>query len=268
VNWLVEHFSQTIKKEKISVYRQDFNIEPLVFWRNTDAADRQGITENLYVQGYLRFWDGLLDRDPDLLIDTCASGGRRDDIETFRRSVPLWRSDDSGNPVVEQNHTYGLALWVPYFGSGIARTDSYAFRSVLGSSLVASWDLRDKRYDYNNLRALTTEFWRAASYFVGDYYPLTQFPSGTDNWMAWQFNRPEQGDGVVQAFFRDENNNQVEPARNLRLRGLDPAAMYQVTDFDAGTPNTISGSRLMQEGLQVKFLIKPGAAVFTYKRLG
>jgi alpha-galactosidase len=268
VDWLVEHFSQTIKKEQISVYRQDFNIEPLVFWRNSDAADRQGSTENLYVQGYLRFWDGLLEHDPYLLIDTCASGGRRNDIETLRRSVPLWRSDDSGNPVVEQNHTYGLALWIPYFGSGVTRTDAYAFRSVLGSSLGLSWDLRDKKFDYDNLRALTNEFWGVAPYFIGDYYPLTQYTSGKDDWIAWQFNRPEQSNGVVQAFFRDENNNQVEPARNLHLRGLDSAAMYEVTDLDTGTPNTISGKRLMQEGLQVKFLTKPGAAVITYKKVG
>lgn len=268
VKWLVEHFSGTIKKEQISIYRQDFNIEPLVFWRNSDAADRQGITENLYVQGYLRFWDGLLEHDPDLLIDTCASGGRRNDLETLRRSVPLWRSDDTGNPVVEQNHTYGLSLWIPYFGSGIGRTDSYAFRSVLGSSLSLGWDLRDKKFDYDHLRALTTEFWRVAAYFVGDYYPLTQATSGKDNWMAWQFNRPDHGDGVVQAFLRDENNNQVEPGRSLRLRGLDPAATYEVTDLDASAPTRISGSRLMQEGLQVKFLTKPGAAVIIYKKVG
>jgi alpha-galactosidase len=268
VNWLIEHFSQTIAKERITVYRQDFNLEPLVFWRNSDAPDRQGITENFYVQGYLRFWDGLLAHHPDLLIDTCASGGRRDDIETLRRSVPLWRSDDSGNPVVEQNHTYGLALWVPYFGSGIGRTDSYAFRSVLGSSLVAAWDLRDKKYNYDNLRALTAEFWRVADYYVGDYYPLTPFTSSTDNWIAWQFDRPEQGDGVVQAFFRDENNNQVEPPKDLHLHGLDPTAMYEVTDLDAGAAIKIPGSSLMQEGLQVKFLTKPGAAVITYKKVG
>lgn len=268
VNWLVEHFSETIKREKIGVYRQDFNIEPLVFWRNSDAPDRQGITENLYVQGYLRFWDGLLEHDPDLLIDTCASGGRRNDLETLRRSVPLWRSDDSGQPVVEQNHTYGLALWIPYFGSGVARTDAYAFRSVLGSSLSLGWDLRDKKFDYNHLRALTSEFWRVAPYYVGDYYPLTQFTSPKDNWIAWQFNRAGQGDGVVQAFFREENNNEAEPARNLRLRGLDPAAMYEVIDLDASKPNTMSGSRLMQEGLQVKFLTKPGAAVVVYRRIG
>ncbi len=268
VNWLVENFSQTIRKEQISVYRQDFNIEPLVFWRNSDTVDRQGITENLYVQGYLRFWDGLLEHDPALLIDTCASGGRRNDIETLRRSVPLWRSDDSGNPAVEQTHTYGLALWIPYFGSGIGRTDSYAFRSVLGSSLSLGWDLRGKKFDYDNLRALTAEFWQVAAYFVGDYYPLTQAAASGDNWLAWQFNRPDEGDGIVQAFLRDENNNQVEPGRNLRLRGLDPSAMYEVTDFDASTPVRLLGSRLMQEGLPVKFLTKPGAAVITYKKVG
>jgi alpha-galactosidase len=266
VNWLIEHFSRTLAQEEINVYRQDFNLEPLVFWRNSDAPDRQGITENFYVQGYLRFWDGLLARDPNLLIDTCASGGRRNDIETLRRSVPLWRSDDAGKPDVEQAHTYGLALWVPYFGTGVGRTDSYAFRSALGSSLVFSWDLRDKKFDDDNLRALTAEFWRVAPYYVADYYPLTQPATGTDNWMAWQFNRPEEDDGIVQAFFRDENNNQVEPPRNLPLRGLDPAAIYEVTDLDTSKSTTISGSSLLHEGLQVKFLTKPGAAIFTYKK--
>ena len=210
----------------------------------------------------------MLAHDPNLLIDTCASGGRRNDLETLRRSVPLWRSDDSGNPVIEQNHTYGLAMWIPYFGSGVARTDPYAFRSVLGSSLSLAWDLRDKKYDSNRLRALTTEFWQVAPYYVGDYYPLTPFASGSDNWIAWQFHRTEQGDGVVQAFLRDENNNQVEPARNLRLRGLDPSATYRVTNLDEATSNTLSGSHLMDEGVQVKLLTKPGAAVIVYKKIG
>ena len=139
---------------------------------------------------------------------------------------------------------------------------------MLGSSLSLGWDLRGKKFDYDNLRALTAEFWQVAAYFVGDYYPLTQAAASGDNWLAWQFNRPDQGDGIVQAFLRDENNNQVEPGRNLRLRGLDPSAMYEVTDFDASTPVRLLGSRLMQEGLQVKFLTKPGAAVITYKKVG
>ena len=76
------------------------------------------MTENLYVQGYLRLLDALLIRFPTLLIDTCASGSRSDDPETLRRAVPLWRSDKWCADVVLQDQSYGLALWIPYFGTG------------------------------------------------------------------------------------------------------------------------------------------------------
>ena len=50
-------------------------------------------TENLYIQGHLAFWDELRRRHPALRIDSCASGGRRNDLETMRRAVPLLRND-------------------------------------------------------------------------------------------------------------------------------------------------------------------------------
>ena len=73
------------------------------------------MTENLHVQGYLAYWDALRRRHPGMLIDSCASGGRRNDIETLRRAVPLLRSDYQafdGNPVYalgNQCQTYGLS---------------------------------------------------------------------------------------------------------------------------------------------------------------
>ncbi len=91
--WLVEHVDKMITEQGIDLYRQDFNMDPLSFWRGNDAPDRQGITEIKYVMGYLAFWDELLRRHPNMLIDRCASGGRRNDLETLRRAVPLWRSD-------------------------------------------------------------------------------------------------------------------------------------------------------------------------------
>ena len=68
-------------------------MDPLSFWRDNDAEDRQGITEIRHVEGYLAYWDELRRRHPEMLIDTCASGGRRNDLETLRRAVPLLRSD-------------------------------------------------------------------------------------------------------------------------------------------------------------------------------
>jgi alpha-galactosidase len=222
------------------------------------------MTENLYVQGYLRLLDALQSRFPDLLIDTCASGGRRDDLETLGRAVPLWRSDTWGTDVVLQDQTYGLALWIPYFGTGTHATDPYAYRSSLGSSLMTSWDVRDPKLDYGSLRKLETEFWRTAPFFKEDYYPLSPFSAAATTWMGWQFNRPEQADGMVQAFRRDQAD---ERTMRFQLRHLDPLARYAITDLDTSTSFSVSGKDLMTKGLSVEIRSKPGASVIVYSRM-
>ncbi len=69
---------------------------------------------------------------------------------------------------------------------------------------------------------------------------------------------------MVQAFRRDSND---EPTKDLRLRGLDATATYEVTDLDAGTPHTVSGRDLMQHGLHVEIEAKPGASIIVYKKV-
>ena len=96
--WWTEHADELIRSEGIDLYRNDFNIDPLGFWRGNDSEDRQDITEIRHVEGFLGYWDEFRRRHPDMLIDTCASGGRRNDLETLRRAVPLLRSDSSSNP--------------------------------------------------------------------------------------------------------------------------------------------------------------------------
>ena len=114
--WLTDHVDRLLTEQAIDLYRQDFNIDPLDFWKTGDTEDRQGITEIRYVEGYLAYWDELRRRHPDMLIDSCASGGRRNDLETMRRAVPLLRSDYIMEPVGNQCHTYGMSFWYPYYG--------------------------------------------------------------------------------------------------------------------------------------------------------
>jgi alpha-galactosidase len=263
-DWLIGRLSRLIRDEGIEIYRQDFNITPLLFWHFHDAPDRQGMTENLYVQGYLRLLDTLAAQHPGLMIDTCASGGRRDDLETLRRAVPLWRSDSWGPDVTLQNQTYGLALWVPYFGTGTHATDPYAYRSSLGSSLFTSWDVRDPALDYVGIGKLEKEFWKTAPFFHEDYYPLTAYDSSPGAWMSWQFNRPEKGDGIVQAFRRDHCD---DVAHTVRLEHLDALAKYEIDDMDSTTPRVVSGSDLMQTGLPISINAKPGAVVLIYRKI-
>jgi len=263
--WLTDHIDQLLTEQGIDLYRQDFNFDPLEIWRANDAPDRQGITEIRHVAGYLAYWDELRRRHPDMLIDTCASGGRRDDLETLRRAVPLWRSDYGyDDPPAMQNLTYGLALWVPYFGTGIRSSNSYSFRSTMAMAMGAGPDPRSKNVDFPALGRLASQWRKVAPYYYGDYYPLTPYTTEDSAWVAWQFDRPATGDGIVQAFRRSPSP--IEEVR-FKLRGLDAAAQYSVSNLDAPGESQFSGRELEEQGLPVVIQNQPGAVIITYKQV-
>lgn len=273
--WRTNTVDRALKNAKASIYRQDFNMEPLPYWRKNDAEDRQGISEIKHVEGYLEFWDELQRRNPGMLIDSCASGGRRNELEAMRRSVPLWRSDYAYEPVGHQCMTYGLSLWLPYhgtgtvatsasyYGGGVSPVEPYAFWSNAAVSLVLGIDAREKGIDYAALRKLIGQ-WRSINHlYYGDYYPLTPHSVAKDAWIAWQFDSPEAGDGMVQAFRRDEC---ASDSITLKLRGLNAKARYTVTDIDSAKSESVLGRDLMEKGLPVTIQGKPGAVVMTYKK--
>ncbi len=263
--WLTDHVDRLISEQGIDLYRQDFNMDPLSYWRANDAEDRQGITEIGHVTGYLAYWDELRRRHPDMLIDSCASGGRRNDLETLRRAVPLLRSDYIMEPIGNQGHTYGISFWIPYHGtgSGSRAIDPYLLRSVMCSHFTACFDVRRKDLDYEMIRRVLGQWRKFAPCFLGDYYPLTDYSVARDSWIAWQFDRPDLGAGMVQAFRREESPYEV---LRVKLRGLDPKARYVVTDLDRRQPVEMTGRQLAEAGLAVAVEQQPGSAVIAYRR--
>jgi alpha-galactosidase len=256
-----------MREQGIDIYRQDFNMPPLDYWHANDSLDRQGITEIRHVTGYLAFWDELRRRHPRLLIDTCASGGRRNDLETLRRSVPLHKSDmEYPNLTAKQTQFYGLAFWEPYFGAPVypaERVDVYGFRSGIAPMTGLGYDVRRKDLDWALLRKLMAQRQEVVANYYGDYYPLTRWSAEPDVWMAWQFDRPEQGSGVIQVFRRPQSL--YETAR-FKLRGLEPGARYTLTNFDVPGTVEATGAELADKGLLVDMPSAPGAVVITYAR--
>jgi len=310
--WMTNHVDKLITEQQIDLYREDSNIDPLRFWRSLDAPNRQGMTEIGHVTGHLAYWDELARRHPEMPIDACASGGRRNDLETMRRAASRTRSDYLIEPIGEQCHTYGIALWLPYYGTGFmdvtsARDhltdfeklwnalsqaesmtpgvegqsimtsgrdrfgekafgldDRYPFRSAMCPSMTHCLDVRRKDLDYDLLRRLFAQWRRLSPYLLADYYPLSPYSTGTDVWMVWQFNRPEVGDGMVQAFRR--HNSPYETSR-YHLRGLDPKEDYALSDVDNGKSRQYTGRELMEEGLVVQIPDKPSAVILTYTKV-
>jgi alpha-galactosidase len=263
LHWLVEHVDDLIKQQGIDLYRQDFNFDPLGIWRSSDAPDRQGITEIRHITGYLAYWDELRRRHPNMLIDTCASGGRRNDLETLRRAVPLWRSDYPFEPTAMQDQTYGMALWIPYFGTAVNSDDPYVFRSQMVPAVGIGVEPDSKEIDYSRFLRLLAQWKTISNDYYGDYYPLTSYTAANDGWLAWQFHRSDTGEGMVQAFRRPKSP--FESAR-LKLRGLDPDARYTVRDVDQSQGTQKTGRELMENGLLVSIAERPGAVLITYSR--
>ncbi len=275
-NWLVNHVDRMIAEQGIGVYRQDFNMEPLPFWQKNDAPNRAGITENKHVCGYLAFWDEIRRRHPDVLIDSCASGGRRNDLESMRRAVPLWRSDFVYAPTATQSQTYGISLWLPYYGTGTVAAcevpylgsgwtpvEPYAFWSNIAPSTVFTGDIREK-LDYDLLRKLFAQRRQISECYYGDFYPLTPCTLDNELWIGWQFNRPDAGDGMVQCFRRPAS---AYIAAQLALKGLDADATYRITDMTADTTVEKTGRELMASGWTFTLPSAPAAAVLHYQKM-
>jgi alpha-galactosidase len=269
--YLTDLISSIISKAGLSVYRQDFNMNPGPYWQAADAQDRVGMSEIRHIEGLYAMWDELLERHPGLVIDNCASGGRRIDLETISRSIPLWRSDfqchPSFDPIGIQGQTQGLGKWVPLSTGCIDRHDTYAFRSALGPGITCLIQFAGstcaETFPAEWLREMMQEQIEVAKYFYGDFYPLVSFSLSDDTWAAWQFNRPDLGEGMVLALRR-----QRSPFTSIDapLRGLDPGAEYEISSKDTGTTIRLSGRELAEEGLPIEINEKPGSALFVYRK--
>ncbi len=276
LHWLTDHICDLISANGIKIYRQDFNFPPLDYWRDNDAEDRQGMHENLHVQGYLQYWDDLLRRNPGLWIDSCSSGGRRNDFETMRRSVPLHYTDYGyGNHPVKLAFHHTLFAWIPYFKEVTISwdicqpeenlrfdklIDTFSYHCGMAPMMMPTLDINRDDYDFATAARMIA-IWRIAAQTMlhGDYYPLTPFSKSAEKWVAWQFDEPEYGRGFLQAI-----RLQKCPEESITLH---PAAVckgsaYAFENRETGETLRLSGELLAQEGFTIALPKRSGALWF------
>jgi alpha-galactosidase len=267
LHWLTEHVTEFLKKEGIDYYRQDCNIDPLPYWNLNDTPDRVGMTQIKHIEGLYAFWDSLLVRFPNIIIDNCASGGRRLDLETTLRSAPFWSSDYLfDEPNGHQCHTYGLNFYLPVHGTGVYSTDPYMFRSSLGATMVMNWSVAGRDSEpVEGIQRSMKAFKELRSYYYGDFYPLT----GTKNfisdasWLAYQMDRPAEGDGFILAFRRQ---NSPDESIHVQPGGLDRKAVYELFYEDYGIRLNRTGEEL-KNGFDIRIPQPKASLMIRYKKV-
>jgi len=283
--WITDYFSACIEKHGVDIFRIDggFLQKPLFseFWTRhykgnyspPDAdPDRQGITENHYVEGFYAMLDELLRRHPGLMIDNANWRGRGCDIELGRRTIgSLTRCEYTSwgdQQACEQMGTATLSQYTPLSGSIVTSFDPYAIRSAATTGVAFSLPTPlDQDFPVEEARLAFEEIRSLRPYWSGDFYPLIErIDADESNWCAWQFHRPDLDAGFA-VFFR--RSKSPLSGNEVALRGLDPAAKYEVTfkeTYEVKEKRTMTGAKLRT--LRVEIGNAPGSVLVIYMKKG
>ena len=276
--YITDLVDRIIKESGVNIYRQDFNFDPYPRWVQNEAADRIGALENLHIQGYYQFWDELRARNPGLLIDSCASGGRRNDLETMRRSVALHYTDVGyGIHPIKQLQHRRMFEWIPYFrahawswdnahtgeyesnSKNAPQLDKYAFYAALAPAITDMLDHRDSEQRYALSRQMQP-IWRKAAHLMlsCDYYPLTECKGSREDFYAMAFYSPEQGMGFLNVV---NNNANTQTHFKAVLDMLESNANYVLTEAESERSRCFTGAQLAA-GLTLELPQRSGLVLF------
>ena len=240
LNYVCETLSYYVKKLDLSCYRQDFNTHLTKYFKENDEENRRGITEIKHIMGMYKMWDYLLSHFPGLIIDNCASGGRRMDIETLKRSIPFFRSDYqcnfNENSEVLQTHNTNISCYLPYNGC-TSKTkcdrDTYSTRS----SYLSSWggayynaifqSMTEENFEW--ARKTSEEYLKIRHYFTMDFYNHGSCVYDDSSWAIWQYHDYKKDSGIVMAFRR--RNSPFDNVK-IELKGVEKNGEYSFLAFD------------------------------------
>jgi len=258
--WTTERICKVLRENKVEMYREDNNFNPASLWNELDAREgenRSGITECRVVENHYKMWDDIIECTKSFggcgFVDSCASGGGRNDLESLRRGIPLLRSDaDRTTTALRLSMSYGFNKWVPFCGAltndkreelstdGIS--DVYAWRAsylpVLNISSKFRFENRPECFDM--LRFGIGEWRRISPYLLKDFYTHTPWHTKEDKqgFTAFSYFDPDREDGYL-FVFRQEDCAEDRVTLSLPYtRG----GGFEMTDEDTKEKTVISGA--------------------------
>ena len=259
LKWTTERICKMLRENRVEMYREDHNCNAAKLWKHLDSregSDRQGITECKFIIGHYKMWDDIIACTLSYggcgFVDSCASGGGRNDLESMRRGVPLLRSDsDRTSAALRLSMTSAFNKWIPFCGantkeklSELALTgvsDPYVWRaSYLPALNVDQQFVYDKDQNFDMLRFGLREWKRVAPYLLKEFYTLTPWhkEKDTTDFTAYCYFDPEKEEGVILAFSQENCNRDM---LCISLPFADKGDRYIITDEDSGKKTETDG---------------------------
>lgn len=268
-DYIVDAVNRVLHENHIEYVKWDYNRNVTESYSLGREPDRQAEFAHRYALGVYDLCERIVNANPDIFFEGCASGGGRFDPAMLAYFPQIWTSDDTD--AEERTYIqYGTSIAYPLSAMSchvsvvpnhqtqrITPAKTRADIAHLGatgyeldtSSFTDEDRARTKQEvaEYREMEKLVLE---------GDLY-RTENPQ-TSNYCAFMLVSKDKTDALLTVYRRMGSvNNEV---KYLRVAGLDEDMAYRVSGFDM----TFKGSTLMQVGLPDK-LCKGDFVTETYR---
>ncbi len=258
VEHLVAVLSDVLGSGPVSYVKWDMNRYITEPYSLGLPPDRQGEFFHRYVLGVYELYRRLTAAFPDILFESCASGGGRFDPGILAFAPQGWTSDDT-DAVERLRIQWGTSLAYPVSSMGahvaavpnhqVGRVTPLATRAAVAFFGAFGYELDPTRLTPDERRAVVDQiaFFKSQRELIqfGRFLRLRSPFEGDRNETAWMCVSPDRRRAIV-GFYRILNRPVPGPDR-VRLRGLDPEVAYRVGVWPA-TGDVIERSNAIVRG--------------------
>ncbi len=257
VDHIYEMVAALLREAKISYIKWDMNRYITECFSQAYEANRQGEIFHRYILGVYELYDRLNREFPQILFESCASGGGRFDPGLLYYAPQCWTSDDSDG-LERQKIQYGTSYVYPIssMGAHVSITPNHQLNRITPlktRGYVAAFGAFGYELDLARLTPEEREIVREQIRFVKKYRKLIH--TGTfyrllspfeGNFTAWMVVSQDRRQAIV-AYFKTLNDVNRE-YRRLRLKGLDQSLIYHMSE-EGKRQREFYGSELMNIGI-------------------
>ena len=267
VDYLERVIGNVLSSAPIAYVKWDYNRVITEPFGASLPPERQNEFFHRYMLGVYDLYSRLNERFPEVLFESCAGGGGRNDPGMLAFAPQAWTSDDT-DAVERQKIQYGTSIVYPLVAMGahvsavpnhqtgrVTPLDTRAAVAFFGN---LGYELDPRALDEGEAEAVKAQIaWykeRRELLHRGRFHRLLSPFEGDGNETAWMV-AADDGSHALVGWYRTLSRPLPGPSL-LRLRGLDPGARYRVTVWpeadDALTrANELvrGGDELMRQGL-------------------
>ncbi len=239
VEYIYNKISKVIRNTKVSYIKWDMNRNMTEPYSKTAPPDEQGMMMHKYILGVYELYNRLTKEFPEILFESCASGGSRFDAGMLYYAPQAWCSDDS-DANERTKIQYGTSYIYPTvsMGAHISATPNhqlYRYTPIETRASIAYFGAFGYELDLNLLSQSELEEVKRQIEFMkkhreliqikGDFYRLKS--PFKENDTAWIVVSPQKDEAI--AMYYQRLNKVNAPRLRFKLNGLNPNYLYEIS---------------------------------------